>query len=35
MFYLGHICNKSDKKEILAVAKKDIEYFHARLSGGD
>nr|XP_024657326.1 uncharacterized protein LOC101468882 [Maylandia zebra] len=26
---------RSDKKEILAVAKKDIEYFHTRLSGGD
>lgn len=35
MSYLCHICNRSDKKEILAVAKKDIEYFHARLSGGD
>lgn len=35
MSYLCHICNRSDKKEILAVAKKDIEYFHTRLSGGD
>lgn len=35
MSYLCHICNRPDKKKILAVAMKDIDYFHARLSGGD
>ncbi|CAI5657298.1 unnamed protein product [Oreochromis niloticus] len=26
---------RSDKKEVLIVAKKDIEYFHQKLAGGD